>query len=402
MPDTETLDLTNDADVFADLTKSLGEFGAAMADADTEGTGDPIADDPDNTPAAEPVVEEPAEERDDEGEGAETLDEPSDEDRLAALAPINYVVDGQTKDFPGIRVYVDGEGKPMGFVGKIDALPALQARLSKADYYEANFAGAVDKAAASKLNALEFTDGAKQTHRGAAAMDAALADNAKMGAALALFAETIENPEKLIALAYAVQNGDQSQFELLKERLQWATDRAVWTLNQQRGQRTTERQQVASAQEQRGAITSSEITNAVDKWAGQFPALTAEDKQDAIAYFGKLGTAIVRPPSPEEQRQFGIPASQFVTDHPVIHAYLANLNKARVAANASARTQQTVTSENAARAARTQAGKKTGKTATPKAKTEAAADTSPSWDEIKAQWSVGNYHPNMSGAQSGE
>lgn len=392
--ETEITNVTGDP-AYEALFQSAGALADELVKDDDANEDDPFVaeaakgDEPKATDLEEVPEDEP-----------EEVPEQSDEDKLAALDPVNYVVDGQTKDFPGVRIFKDADGQPTGFIGKISDLPTLQARLSKADYYEANFAGAVEKAATARLNTMEFTDGAKQIHRGAQAFDASQLENARLSAAVKVFASTLEDPATLIELAYAVQQAVAAgqpatsvpEMARLQKDLNYALKDAVWNHRETKGRAATAQQQTASAETQRAQITTNEIKTAVETWGKRYPGLTASDTQDAIAYLTKLGSAIVRPPSPEEQRRFGLAAGSFVTDHPVVDGYLANLHKARVAANASAKTTDAVTAENARRRAAVNAGKPSN-SKKPAASTRRAtvppADTSPTWEQIKDSWSMG-------------
>jgi hypothetical protein len=385
MPDNETL---SDADIFGDLEKSSLEFGEALTATEPDEPEDQIAAEIAEGKAVV-ATEEPDEKDVAEGQAAEEGEPAADEDgdRYAAAPNASYVVDGKTVEFPHIKMYVDENGVPQGAMINLTDLPHVQSRLSKADYYEANFQTAVDRAATSKLATLEFTDGSKTMHKGEAAFDAALLENAKLAAVTKLFAETIENPESLIDIAYAMQQAIQAgqnpadvpEFKRLQRDLGYALKDADYGFRDARGKQRETIQQTTHQESQHAATRTSEINGAVSQWSAKYPALTADDKQDAIAYLTKIGTTIVRPASPEEAKTYGIQPGALITDHPVIDAYLANVAKIRSASTASASTQQRIAAENAQR-------KAAAKIVTTKKPVTTAKATVPSEDTNHAEW----------------
>lgn len=399
MPDNEPM---SDADIFGDLEKSSLEFGEALMANEPDDDADPIATEIAEGKAV--VAKDEADEPSAEGEAAEDgAEQQADEDvdRYAAAPNLTYTVDGKQVEFPQMKMYVDEHGVQQGAMVNMADLPAVQSRLSKADYYEANFQTAVDRAAASKLGAFEFTDGSKQTHKGEAAFDAALAENAKLAAVTKLFAETIENPESLIDIAYAMQQAIQNnqdpasvpEFRRLQKDLGYALRDAEYGFRDARGKQRETIQSTTQQEAQHATTRTSEINSAVNTWGAKYPALTADDKQDAIAYLTKIGTTIVRPASPEEAKTFGIQPGALITDHPAVDAYLANVAKIRSASTASASNQQRIAAENAQR-------KAAAKIPTPKKPVTTKRETVPSsedtnhseWLKQAAAWDRGEFY----------
>lgn len=133
------------------------------------------------------------------------------------------------------------------------------------------------------------------------------------------------------------------------------------------------------------------IQQAVEHWAGSYPALTAEDKKDAVAYLTKVGSTIVRPATPDEAAAAGVKPGDLIFDHPVVAEYLSRIAALRQQAATVSTTATQAAKENAARLAATKPAAKRSPATKPKAKVTVPSDTEESWSQQRARMLNGQF-----------
>ena len=330
--------------------------------------------------AAEPA--EATETQAEEPEAGEATPEAA-ADPLADATPFRYTVDGQERTFDGIRVLAGPDGQPLGGVIPADQMRVVQDRLQRADFLEAQ-----DKARWEKMRDYETIE--VKTHTGEAltgmaAVQHALAEHAKLTAAVQLMASVLEDPEKLAALY-----GDPREMQLLARELALTAQGAERQARDQFSARSQQVRQQDTVQQDRAAITTNALTGAIDHWAQQFPALTQDDRQKAVAYFQKLGSHVVRPATPDEAKAAGVKPGELIIDHPVVYEYLQDRAELRKQASASTTAATKAALENAARlkaAAKPKAKASPSKPATP----DKPVDKLDEWQAQKLRMMSGNF-----------
>jgi hypothetical protein len=283
---------------------------------------------------AEPAVAEP---------DAPAPEEPVDP--LKDAVPFTYTVDGAEKAYDGIKLLKDAEGNVQGGVVPTASIKDLQYRLQRGDYLETQNKSLYEQTKA--YDAVTFTDRATNTElKGMQAVERYVTENAKLTAAVELLAKTLENPDALAAIY-----GDPRELQLLTRELGLAARDAEARTRGQFTSRISQAKEQETSTQDRAQVTTQAITGAVQHWASQFPSLTPDDTQKAIAYFAKLGSAIVRPATPDEAKTAGVKPGELVIDHPVIHEYLSDRADLRKQAIASSAAVTNAAKENAARLA---------------------------------------------------
>ena len=300
---------------------------------------------------------------------------PEEPDPLANAKPFDYTVDGQSKVYDGIKVLSDKDGNLQGAIIEPAALKDVQYRIQRGEYLEGQNKALYEQTKA--FDAITFTDRAtNQQLKGLAAVESYVVENAKQHAALTLLADTLENPDKLVALALAVQSGDTSPLRALTERLALIAENATYKTKASFGQTLQQAKAQEASTQDRAQVTTTALTNAVEHWAKQFPSLTKDDTQKAIAYFSKIGSAIVRPATPDEATTAGVKPGDLIIDHPVLYEYLSDRASLRQDAIARSTAAQQAAQENAAKLAAAARGTKP-KPAPTKAAPKAKATTAP-------------------------
>jgi hypothetical protein len=324
---------------------------------ETEETETPVESD------AEPEVATPRED-------ATPVEEP---DPLATAPALKYTVDGQEKEAGFAKVFTDKDGTVRGAFVDAKDMPTLQQRLSRADYYEAQ-----NKSLYEKTRQYESLGGVER-------VQSLTTENAKLSGVVSHFAEYLDfdNPQKLIALAIAAQDGDKAQWDSLVERTKFIAEKAAFDATKNWGTESTKHVTQQNEQEQRAQVTTQSIANAVEHWSTQYAGLTAEDKAKAIAHFNKIGSAVVRPASPEEARTAGVSPGTLIIDHPVIAEYLSERAELRKAAASTAKAATTTERENRNAILAAQRGKQTKTRQTNTRQATPAKSTEPSYQDIK-------------------
>lgn len=335
-----------------------------------------------------------------QADGAAAKTEPvvTDEpDPLANAKPFTYTVDREARPFEGIRVLADKDGKIEGAIVEPQAIQKLQDRLQRADFLEGQ-----DKARYEKMREFEsvtFKVGDVE-HKGMAAVEQFATENAKLSAAVKLLASVLEDPEKLIPLAYAVQNNDTTEMARLTREIGLVAKEATWKARESWGQAQRQTVERAGQEQERSQITSQAITGAVQHWAQQHPALTKDDVEKAVAHFSRVGTSIVRPATPDEAKAAGVKPGELVIDHPVIFEWLKDRAELRAQQADATKNAQKAATENAAKLAATARGKKPTPAAPAKAAKEPAPKSkSEEWQDQKLRMMTGQFSETPSGAE---
>ena len=330
---------------------------ARPADAhDADAAPDPAVPTDDATDPTTPT--DPATPASDETDDDDASEATSD-DLLAKATPFTYTVDGQPKAVEGIRE-IPGHGA----IVAPDALTSLRDRLQKADRLdEANKALYQQ---VEQYSAIEYSG-----KKGIEAVEAALIANAKMDTALRVIVPYLESEEGRNALI-----GDpEGTLRYLQRELGLAARETEFTTRQTFGQTLrsaeTQRADASSQAEQSRTIMSG----VVDKWAGQFPALTPEDRAAAVAHLQHFATSLIRPATPDEARQAGVKPGDRIVDERPIHAYLQE--RAGLRAEAAEAKQSASTATKAAQHAATENAKRLAAVAVPTKKGKAAAKAAP-------------------------
>jgi hypothetical protein len=247
------------------------------------------------------------------------------------------VVDNQPRTYDGIKIATK-DGQQYGHI-PADKLAEVRQKLSRHDHYET-----ANKQLYAKTQEFERLGGVK-------ALESAHVETERYKTALTVFASYLDadNPEKLIALAYAVQNGDRSEFDRLAQQVKDQTTIAAYQARDSWGKKATQDTANASQAEQRGQITTASIQGSIQTHAAGFSSLTAKDIEAAQAHFARLGSAVVRPATPDEARVAGVQPGELIVDHPVIYDWLKDRNELRAEQARSAATSTSKGTENAAR-----------------------------------------------------
>lgn len=362
-------DVLDDDALDAELSAQSGVADAVVADAPEtpavpDATGEPVA----AAPVAEtPVVEDP----------------------LKDAKPFDYTVDGQAKIYGGIKVLSDKDGNVQGGIIQPEALKDVQYRLQRGEYLEGQNKSLYEQTRA--FDAITFTDRATNTElKGIAAAERYVTENAKLTAAVELLAKTLEDPDKLAAIY-----GDPRELSLLTRELGIAAHQAEAKSKSQFTQRIAQAKEVDSTTQDRAQVTTQSIQGAVEHWAKQFPTLTKDDTQKAVAYFSKIGSAIVRPATPDEAKTAGVKPGELIIDHPVLYEYLSDRAALRKEAIASSTAAATAARENAARLAQAARGKPATPTkAKPAKATVPAEPEGETWAQQKNRLQTGAFSPS--------
>lgn len=386
---TDTLTDIHDAvgglvDVFTE-DPALNDDAALDAELDQKQAGDAA----DDAPAADPALATDAKpDAQADGAAAKKEDEP---DPLANAQPFTYTVDKEARPFEGIRVLADANGAVQGAIVDPTAIGKLQDRLQRADFLESQ-----DKQRWEKMREYEgitFKGNDGVEHKGLAAVEQYATENAKLAAAVKVLAETIETPEKLIALAYAVQNNDTTELQRLTREIGLVAKEATWEARVSWGLAQRQTAERATQEQDRTTITTQAIDGAVQHWAQQFPALTKDDVTKAIAHFSRVGSSIVRQATPDEAKAAGVKPGELIVDHPVLYEWLKDRAELRAQQADATQKAQAAAKENEKRlaaAANGQKGKTTRKPATP-AKATVPADEGETWSQQRARLQNGQF-----------
>lgn len=310
-------------------------------------------------------------------------------DPLATAKPFSYTVDGAPKAYDGIRVLIDKDGKEQGGIIPAEAMQAVRDAFQRRDFLEAQ-----DKARWEKMReyeAITFKQGDVE-HKGLAAVEQYATENAKLSAAVKVLADTIETPDKLIALAYAVQNGDTTELNRLTREIGLVAKEASWKAKESWGQAQRQTVERSTQEQERSQITSQAISGAVQHWAQQHPALTKDDVEKAVQHFSRVGTSIVRPATPDEAKAAGVKPGELVIDHPVIYEWLkdrADLRAQQAEASAKATAAATENAKKLAAAARGKPAPK--QKAVPSDKAPAPKSKAEEWQEQRLRMLGGQF-----------
>lgn len=313
---------------------------------------------------------------------AEKVEKPViEEDPLKDAPSLTYVVDGQQKNADWIKVYTEKDGTVRGAIVTPDQIPALQQRLSRADYYETQ-----NKVLYEKTQQYERVGGIE-------AMQNLTTENAKLSEVVKLFSNYLDfdNPTRLIELAQAALDGNKQTWDSLIERTKFIAERAAFDAQKKWGTQVSQHSTQQAQLEQRSETTTRSIASSVEHWSKQHPQLTADDKAKAIAHLTRIGSAVVRPSTPEEARAVGLNAGDLIIDHPVVAEYLAERAELRAA---TARDVQAKTAANAENAKRLQAAARGNTLPKKKTATGRAAPVEPegeTWAQQKERLQGGNF-----------
>lgn len=303
-----------------------------------------------------------------------------EEDPLKDAPFLKYTVDGQEKSADFIKVYTEKDGTVRGAIVSAEQLPVLQQRLSKADYYET-----ANKTLYEENRQFKSLGGVDK-------LQTVSTENAKLSEVVKHFAQYLdfENPKKLLELAFAAQEGDKAAWDRLVEQTQFVAERAAFNARQQWGTESTKHVTQQNEQEQRQAITTQSIAASVKQWSTKYPELTQDDKAKAIAHLNRIGSAVVRPASPEEARAAGVQTGALIIDHPVVADYLAERAELRKATAAQVKAQSTANSENAKRLAAASRGN-TPKKPAPTSRTTPSEPEGETWAQQRERLQGGNF-----------
>ena len=300
--------------------------------------------------------------------------------------PFTYTVDGQAKAYNadvrgvahgGITMRIGADGKPESATVAKNAIPDLQYRLQRGDYLEGQ-----NTHLYGQVKQFEAVGGMQKVQ------DMAV-ENARLKEAAAIMADTLENPEKLVALAYAIQNGDMGALQLLGRELKVAAQDAA---QRTQSEFTTNMQQQLQTQDEPTLIANT-IGQSVTQWATRYPNLTREDLQSAYAQLQSFGSAVVWKASPEEARQAGVRPGEHIIDHRKVDAYLKQVSTYK---GEQAKTAHAVTAAAKENAARRPVPTITPKKPLPKKPTKATESESgeETWSQQKARMESGRFAEN--------
>jgi hypothetical protein len=331
----ETADVTDAlADVSLEEMFAGDDAGTELLDEGTE------ADErsSDATAADATQVDKPAT----PAEGTETADDP--EVLLATATPLDFTVNGESKTFDGIQV-IPGHGA----IINEDALPGVRDLLQKGQQaWDANRELYQET---ERYRALEYTSASGEASKGLDAFASALTDNARLNAAVKVFADTLGSPDRIAALI-----ADPTAYENLKLRLENATERASATARTQWGervQRTTE-----GVETQPDRLTAM-LGSHIDSLKSYVPQLTQADWNEAKTIFGPFATQIVRRATPDDARAAGVKVGSLVVDNSRLTPWLEARATARSAEATAKAAADKTDAENKRRLAAANAGKKT-------------------------------------------
>lgn len=291
--------------------------------------------------------------------------------------PFTYTVDGQAKAYDGITVYTKPDGTIDRGVIAGDKIKDVQYRLQRGDYLEGQ-----NTHLYGQVKQFEAVGGMQKVQ------DMAV-ENARLKEAAAIMADTLENPEKLVALAYAIQNGDMGALQLLGRELKVAAQDAA---QRTQSEFTTNMQQQLQTQDEPTLIANT-IGQSVTQWAARYPNLTREDLQSAYAQLQSFGSAVVWKASPEEARQAGVRPGEHIIDHRKVDAYLKQVSTYK---GEQAKTAHAVTAAAKENAARRPVPTITPKKPLPKKPTKATESESgeETWSQMKARLQSGQFAQN--------
>lgn len=329
--------------------------------------------DSDDDPAASPAPASTAT----QATPAAAQETPADsDDPLTGAVPFTYTVNGQAKPYDGIQE-IPGHG---AIVSK-EALTGLRDTIQRSEH--ATEANKQLYQTVQQYESFEF-----KGQKGAQGIDSLVAEHAVMEAAIRHLAGVIENPDALAEIL-----GDpnalvrmQRELSLIARETKLAT-RGTFTA---RSQETRSKEQEATQLEQADHQTISAV---IDKWGATFPSLTAQDKQEALAYLAQFRSSFVRPATPDEARQAGVKPGERIIDEKPVHDYLERIAKHRADAASLAASTAKSASENAKRLGAAAVPRKGPKPATPAppAKAERVKSNSELWQDQKNGMAAGRF-----------
>lgn len=282
--------------------------------------GTPSVETPSNVPAPGTDAQQPA-----EGAAAEEGLDLSD-DALKDAKPLEYTVDGATRQFEGIYV-IPGQGA----IIDPDVLPKVQDRLQQADRL-------VEQNRQLYQSTQEY-----QRIGGREAYEKLVATNALLDRAATIMLNAIQNEEQLLLLATDVGARQHLLRELdLSGREASNAARAKW-----QDETITKYTQ----QEQSNTQAQTAIGNATAQLAKNFPGLTTADVDAVRTHAMRVQSAIVRPANADEARAAGVRPGESIIDLPTLHMLLADRHELRKAAIATAQANAAANTSNAARIA---------------------------------------------------
>lgn len=380
---------TTDDSNLSGISDAFGGLAEALID-DTDGTESLEADLADTGEAKPetPVVEAPVTEP--QADGAEAkVEEP---DPLKDAKALDYTVDGTAKSYDGIKILADKDGTIQGGIIAPESIKDVQYRLQRGEYLETQNKSLYGKVQEFERVAFKLPDGTE--HRGLAAVQQYATENARLSAAVKVLAETIENPEKLIALAYAVQNNDQTEMQRLTREIGLVAKEASWSAREKWGQIQQQATQQDTQAQDVQRQTQDAITNSVSQWSSRYPALTKEDIAEVTQHLTELGSALVHPATPEQAQQAGVRPGDLVIHHDIVDRHLsARATLAARIAKATTEAQKAAT-ENAQKLAAAARGKP-GKKGAPSTKTPKPAEPEgETWAQQKARLQRGDFGPD--------
>lgn len=367
MPTTELNE--TDTSNFSGISEAFGGLAEALIDetdaddsleADLADTGEDVAE-PVEEVAAEVVAEEVVEEVVDPLESL-----------LADAKALDYTVDGKAKDYDGIKMTADGRG----IISK-ESIPDVQYRLQRGEYLESQ-----NTHLYGQVKQYEAIGGMQK-------VESLSVENARLSEAVKLLAETIENPDKLVALALATQSGDTAQFQLLTRELKIAAQEAAIRAKSEFTQHITTAASAASNTQDETTQTANTIAASITQWSPRYPNLSPDDLASANRLLTQFGAAVVWKASPEDARQAGVKPGEYVIDHRKVDAFLKDLSDRKVGQ------QKTVTAVSAAakeNALRLGGPKSAPKKPAPKAtKPKAEEPEGETWSQQKSRLQRGEF-----------
>lgn len=379
---------TDDANL-AGLESAFGDLANALIDdTDTPPDASLEADLADTGAVPESPAPDPAPTPEPQADGAPVVEE----DPLKDAKPLDYTVDGTPKSYDGIKVLADKDGTIQGGIIPPESLKDVQYRLQRGEYLETQNKALYGKT--QELERITFKGPDGTEHRGMAAVQQYATENARLSAAVKVLAETVETPEKLIALAYAVQQGDHSELQRLTREIGLVAKEATWKARETWGQTLSQAAQQETQAQDVQRQTQDAITASVAQWASRYPALTQADLAEVTQHLTELGSALVHPATPELARQANVRPGDLVIHHDIVDRHLAARNALALKIAEATKQAQKAATENAqklAAAARgTPAKKGAPSTKTPKSP-EPEGET---WAQQKARLQSGQFAPD--------
>lgn len=214
------------------LVSAIGEMFGDYRDAEPESdAGAPPVETPEPAASSEGDAAPPEA----DGQSVPDASPPIDSDPLEGAAPLDYVVDGQPRNYEGITVLKDG-----GAIIDPDALADVRTRLSERDHlYEQSQVQRKELAAIHQ--ATEWKQG-DTVLRGVEALEAQRVYTAQASVALGMVLDVLK-PENFAKYATIAQTGrvyedgspelaivpNEQAMAMLKEQLAFKTDRAAFT-----------------------------------------------------------------------------------------------------------------------------------------------------------------------------